>query len=52
MGPAGEHGRGPFTKYFDGWMSGALEVELLSQRKFCEGNLEEGLLYWGHRRIC
>jgi hypothetical protein len=30
---------------------GALEVERLSLREFCEGNQEAGLLYWGSRRI-
>jgi len=28
-------------------MKGALEVERLSLRELCEGNLEWGLLYWG-----
>jgi hypothetical protein len=35
---------GPFTTDFDRWMSGALEVELLSLREFYEGNLEGALL--------
>jgi hypothetical protein len=40
---------GSFTKDFERWMKGALEVESLSLslREFCEGKLEEGLLYWG-----
>jgi hypothetical protein len=28
-------------------VKGALEVERLSLRELCEGNLEGGLLYWG-----
>jgi hypothetical protein len=31
---------------------GALDVEPLFLREFCEGNQEGGLLYWGPRRIC
>jgi hypothetical protein len=40
---------GSFTKDSERWMKGALEVESLSlsPREFCEGKLEEGLLYWG-----
>jgi len=30
-------------------MKGALEVELLSLRELCEGNLERVLLYWRPR---
>jgi hypothetical protein len=52
MGLVGEHGRGSITRDFDRWMKGALEVELLSLREFCEGNLEGRLHYCGPRRIC
>jgi len=27
-------------------------MERLSLREICEGNLEEGILYWGPWRIC
>jgi hypothetical protein len=43
---------GSFTRDFERWMKGALEVERLSLRELYEGNLEEGLFYWGPRRIC
>ena len=33
-------------------MKGALEVERHSQRELCEGNLEEGLHYWGPWKTC
>jgi len=35
-------------------MKGALDVERLSLRELCEGNLkgEGGLLYWGPWRMC
>jgi hypothetical protein len=39
MSPVGKYGRGPFTRDFDRWMNGALEVKLLSLREFCEENL-------------
>jgi hypothetical protein len=32
-------------------MKGALRVEHLSLRELCEGNLEEGLHYWGTWKI-
>jgi hypothetical protein len=38
---------GSFTRDFERWMKEALEVERLSLRELCEGNLEGGLLYWG-----
>jgi hypothetical protein len=37
---------------FERWMKGALEVERLSLRELCEGNLVEGLLHWGPWRMC
>jgi hypothetical protein len=43
---------GSFTRDFDRWKKGALEVEHLSLRELREGNLEVGLLYWGPWRIC
>ena len=47
---------GSFTRDFERWMKGALEVERLSLslslRELCEGNLEVRLLYWGPWRIC
>ena len=33
---------GSFTRDFERWMKGALEVERLSLRELCEGNLEGG----------
>jgi hypothetical protein len=47
MGPVREHGRAFFTRDFNRWIKGALELELRSLREFCEGNLVGGLLYWG-----
>jgi len=35
----------------DGWWR-VLEMECLSPWEIYEGDLEEGLLYWGTRRIC
>jgi hypothetical protein len=35
---------GSFTRDFERWVKGALEVEHLSLRKLCEVNLEGGLL--------
>jgi len=51
-GPAGESGRGSFTRDFERWMKGILKVERLSARAFCVGNLEWGVLYWGYRKVC
>jgi hypothetical protein len=43
---------GSFTRDFGKWMYGALEVELLSLRQLCDGNLERrGLLYRGLWRM-
>ena len=44
-GPAGE--RGSFTRDFERWMKGALEVGRLSLRELCEGNLEGGVPLMG-----
>jgi len=43
---------GSFTRDFERWMKGALEVEHLSLRELCGGNLEVGILYWGPWGIC
>jgi hypothetical protein len=43
---------GSFTRDIERWMKGALEIERLSLRKLCEGNLEGGIFYWGSRRMC
>jgi hypothetical protein len=40
-GPAAETGGGLFTRDFEKRMKGALGVELLSLREFCEENLED-----------
>jgi hypothetical protein len=31
---------GSFTRDFEKWMKGTLEIELLSLRELCEGNLD------------
>ena len=46
-GPGGQPGVGLSTGDFERWLKGALEVEELSLRELCEGNLEGGLLCWG-----
>jgi hypothetical protein len=33
---------GSFTRDFDRWINGALEVQRLSMRELCEGNVEGG----------
>ena len=38
---------GSFTRDVLRWMKGTLEVERLSRRELCEGDLEGGILYWG-----
>jgi hypothetical protein len=44
---------GSFAKEFEEWIKGALEVEDISLREICEGNLEgRGLLYRGPWRMC
>ena len=40
MAPLGNLEVGSFTRDFERWMKGALEVERLSLRELCEGNLE------------
>ena len=40
--PLGDMERGSFTRYVEIWMKGALEVERLSLREQCEGNMELG----------
>jgi len=40
-----------FTRDFESWMKEVLEVQQLSLRELCEGNLEGGLLYCGLRRM-
>jgi len=42
---------GPITRDFESWRKGAVEVERLFLRKFCEENLEVGLRYWGPRNV-
>ena len=49
-GPTGEPGRGIFYQGLYEMDEGALEVEHLSLRELCEGNLEEGLLCQGSGR--
>ena len=44
--PLGNLEGGSFTRDFERWMKGALEVEHLSPRELYEGNLEGGLRYW------
>ena len=45
-GPTGNLKGGSFTRDFERWTKETLEVESLSVRALCEGNLEGGLLYW------
>jgi hypothetical protein len=42
MGPAGGPRRGLYTRDFERWMQGVLEVERLYLKEHCEGNLEVG----------
>jgi hypothetical protein len=46
MGPVWKHRRGSFTRDFNRWMKGALELVILSLREFYEGKLGGELLYW------
>ena len=44
---------GSFTKDFERWMKGAVEVDRLSLRELCEGTWRDGvLLCWGPWRMC
>jgi hypothetical protein len=40
-----------FTRDFERWIKGTLEVEHFCLRDLCEGNLERGLPYWGPWRM-
>ena len=42
MGPLGNIEGGLFRRDFARWMKGALELQLLTLRDFCEVNLEGG----------
>ena len=46
-GSVGQPGVGSTTGNFEIWLKVALEVECLSLRELCEGNLEGGLPCWG-----
>ena len=40
---------GSSTRDFERWLKGALELQRLCLREFCEGNLEGGLPCWGRK---
>jgi len=45
-------GGGDFTGNSESYLKEVSETERPSLRENTEGNLEEGLLYWGQWRIC